>query len=102
MPQIAFHSSWGQLPARFRRHTFGGFTDDLDISNDGVLQRLRRHEFAPARLDEPGDPLATLQHMVQVQSVVLQSGVASLRMRSRTYQCREFTVPIWTLIPSSS
>jgi hypothetical protein len=32
-------------------------------------------------------------HVVQVQPIILHSGVASRRILSRTYQCSDFSVP---------
>ena len=56
------------------------------VPDDGVLQLLRRHERSPAGPDEAGYAVAALQHVVQVQPIILHSGVASRRILSRTYQ----------------
>jgi len=66
MPQIAFQSSCARPTPRLSRNPLGRLTDHLDIADDGVLQFLRRHERPSAGPDETGDPLATLEHVVQV------------------------------------
>jgi len=39
-----------------------------------------------ARPDKAGDALAAFQHVVEIETIVFHSGVASRRIRSRTYQ----------------
>ena len=64
----------------------GRLADHLEIADHGVLLLLRGEERIPAAGNVAGNPLATLQHVMQVQALVLHSGTASARMRSRTYQ----------------
>lgn len=45
--------------------------------------------------------VAALQDVVEVQAVILHSGVTSRRILSRTYQWSDFSVPTWTFIRSS-
>jgi hypothetical protein len=52
--------------------------------------------------DKARDTSAALQHVMQVQPIIFHKGVASRRILSRTYQWSDFSVPTWTLIPSSS
>ena len=56
------------------------------VPDASVVQFLRRHERRPAGPDEAGYAVAALQHAVQVQPIILHSGVASRRILSRTYQ----------------
>jgi hypothetical protein len=44
----------------------------------------------------------SLRVFVQVQLVILHSGVASRRILSRMFQCRDFSVLACTLAPTNS
>ncbi len=93
MPQMALQSSWFRQTRVVDRNPLGGLANHLDVPDNGVLQLFRRKERLSAWLNKARDSLAALQHVVQVEPVILHSGVASRRIRSRTYQWSDFLGP---------
>ncbi len=63
-------------------------TGETRFAASPITSRLR---FTP--LSATFDPLAALQHVVEIKPVMLQSGVASCRILSRTYQWSDLSVP---------
>ncbi len=84
------------------RNPLSSLAYDFDVAYDGVLQSLRFQKGFFTRSGEARNAVTALQHVVQVQPVIFHSGVASRRILSRTYQCRDFSVPTWTFTPSNS
>src|SRR5262245_20868714 len=100
MNQDVSHAADGSpIQARKARPGFGrclfvGLANYLYVAENRILQCLRLHESCFARTDKACYAVTPLKHVVQVKPVVLQSGVASRRIASRTYQCRDFSVPM--------
>lgn len=93
MPQIALQSSDAVRALDTGETRLAASPITSRLTDNGVLQLLCGHEGRSAPLNATFDPLAALQHVVEMKPVILQSGAASRRILSRTYQCSDLSVP---------
>src|ERR1035441_2182462 len=99
MPQMLFQSSDARRPRASAETRLAASPITSTLRMTASCNSSDAMNVSLTGTDESGDAVTTLQHVVQVQPIVLHNGVASRRILSRTYQCRDFSVPTWTFTP---
>lgn len=76
----------GRPVSDFLRDPFGGFPQDFKAAQYRVLGLGIAEELVAAALGVAEDSIRALDHLDQVQLLILHRGTASARIRSRMYQ----------------